>query len=653
MPSSNEQKQEFFEHLLDRLKIAVLSVDLEGKIVFCNQAFCDDFSLQKESVLGRTINEVFDQLQLEEASSKTLHEIILANGSFEGRVTLCKSDGEEYYGSISATVYNDDENKVAGWTASIRDISDQVDLVQTETITNSFLAASSDVGRYISEGLPLHTLLERVIGVLTLQLDLIGGGIYLVDDKHINAKLAVYRNFDATFVKTIENLNLELSFIQKIIQNHRPTLLTECLDPQLRLSHVIKKLGYQNTVSIPLFYKETLVGFLKLIPPERFGELEIGLLESLGSQIALAIGNSLLVSDLRESERKYSTVVERANDGIMISQDGVFQLVNKRLADMLEYSVSEMNGMSITRIMDPKQKQEIMEHYEARITGAVPSEIYPGTLCTKSGKVIQVEFNACTIQYDGLPASLSFVRDISQRLSLRSQLLEQKEMAEFFNDVLTHDINNFCHTMLGNLDTLQTELPDNIDPIFTSRIQICSKTVKKISYIIDRVRELMHIQVIKPENLIPQNLKDVITEAIEVAQESFPREKIQIRSEISKDTYILGNNLLVLVFINLLTNAVRHNDKDEKKIEVLLEPATIGGRAAWRVDICDNGPGIAEENKTKIFQRFARFSKKKGVGLWLSIVSALTNKLSGELMIPDKSNSTLKGATISVILPQA
>jgi len=318
---------------------------------------------------------------------------------------------------------------------------------------------------------------------------------------------------------------------------------------------------------------------------------------------------------------------------------------------MLGYSITEMIGMEIVNIMDEKDSDELLDQYEARVSGKITRNMYEGEILTKSGRTIFVEFNACTIQFGHKPASLSFVRDISNRKALQKQAVEQKQMAEFFNDVLTHDINNFCQTMYGQIDTVLSETDQSYNPDHLKRLQSCKNNVGKISNIIDRVREMMHIKTIDPDSLKPVNLSEMILEAVEISHETFPNENIKITSDVPKDTYILANNIAVLIFINLLTNAIKHNDKDRIEISIKVSSGDIDGTPAWFICVSDNGPGIPENLRHRVFSRFTRFSKEEGKGLGLSIVSAFVTKLSGQISL--SNNGDRAGLCAEILLPKA
>jgi PAS domain S-box-containing protein len=118
---------------------------------------------------------------------------------------------------------------------------------------------------------------------------------------------------------------------------------------------------------------------------------------------------------LRESEEKYRNLVERANDGIAIGQDGIIRYVNPRLAHMAGYTIEELTGAPIFDFFFPEDRAKLIDRYRRRLAGEDVPTIYESALKYKDGSRIEVEINAGVISYNGKPADLVFFRDITER----------------------------------------------------------------------------------------------------------------------------------------------------------------------------------------------------------------------------------------------
>ena len=130
---------------------------------------------------------------------------------------------------------------------------------------------------------------------------------------------------------------------------------------------------------------------------------------------------------LRESEEKYRTVVERAYEGIVILQDFIIKYVNPRLAELLGYDIAELEGMPYKGFIHPEELEKINENYARRLTGENIPMVYETRFVHKSGRTIYIELNGSIVQYQGKPADLAFIRDITERKMAERALKESEE----------------------------------------------------------------------------------------------------------------------------------------------------------------------------------------------------------------------------------
>ena len=72
---------------------------------------------------------------------------------------------------------------------------------------------------------------------------------------------------------------------------------------------------------------------------------------------------------LLEEEHKYQEMVEKANDGFAVSQDGVVLFVNQYLSDLYGYSKEEMIGKSFMQFVHPEERERISDLYTKRMRG--------------------------------------------------------------------------------------------------------------------------------------------------------------------------------------------------------------------------------------------------------------------------------------------
>lgn len=163
---------------------------------------------------------------------------------------------------------------------------------------------------------------------------------------------------------------------------------------------------------------------------------------------------------LSDSEQRYHSMVENINDGVVVVQDGVIAFVNPQFASMLEYTVEEATGMSYLEMLSPQSLELVSSRHKRRLENdpTCPPR-YELSLLTKNGTEVPAEINASYIEHEGRPATISILRDISQRKrdeeKINRSLKIQKALAFVSSTLLTSpDIQkaiNVSLSYIGNL----------------------------------------------------------------------------------------------------------------------------------------------------------------------------------------------------------
>jgi PAS domain S-box-containing protein len=143
---------------------------------------------------------------------------------------------------------------------------------------------------------------------------------------------------------------------------------------------------------------------------------------------------------LRESEEKYRTLFNRANDVICVIQDGVIKVCNPRVEEFWGGSLDEVIGRPFTDLVHADSLNEIADRYDRRMSGEHIPALYQTMLKHKDGSRSYVELNAGVISYDKKPADLVIIRDINDRKRMEDALRKSEELyrtiAETSNDLI-------------------------------------------------------------------------------------------------------------------------------------------------------------------------------------------------------------------------
>jgi PAS domain S-box-containing protein len=129
---------------------------------------------------------------------------------------------------------------------------------------------------------------------------------------------------------------------------------------------------------------------------------------------------------LRQSDEKYAALVEKGNDGIIIIQDGVLKFVNSKMLEVTGFSMNETLGRAFLDFVSPESRGLVADRYSRRIAGESVSDRYEIEILSRDGEKIPVEISASIIEYEGRPADMAIIRDISERRKAEEALKLQK-----------------------------------------------------------------------------------------------------------------------------------------------------------------------------------------------------------------------------------
>ncbi|MDH7511440.1 MAG: histidine kinase dimerization/phosphoacceptor domain -containing protein [Clostridiales bacterium] len=155
---------------------------------------------------------------------------------------------------------------------------------------------------------------------------------------------------------------------------------------------------------------------------------------------------------LRESEEKYRTVVDRANDGIAIIQDKIVQFANPRLLEIGGYSAEEVIGRPFTDFLTEKELQRMLTAYERGLAGNNGQTKFEVYLRKKHGDPFIAEINSSIIRYKNKEAALILVRDFTQRKKterLKESIFRISEAA--ISSESLDDLYLSIHQVISNL----------------------------------------------------------------------------------------------------------------------------------------------------------------------------------------------------------
>jgi PAS domain S-box-containing protein len=138
---------------------------------------------------------------------------------------------------------------------------------------------------------------------------------------------------------------------------------------------------------------------------------------------------------LRESEEKYRTLIEKANEAVIIAQDGVFAFANPSMSRLLGVPVDDLVGKPFVDFIWPDDRDFVATRYRQRVAGEDTPGTYDFRITGAGGRMRWVSISGAQIVWRGRPATLNLLTDITGRKQAEEALRESEEK---FRILFTH-----------------------------------------------------------------------------------------------------------------------------------------------------------------------------------------------------------------------
>ncbi len=240
--------------------------------------------------------------------------------------------------------------------------------------------------------------------------------------------------------------------------------------------------------------------------------------------------------------------------------------------------------------------------------------------------------------------------DSTERCNAIGRLEAAKSEAEFYVDLMSHDIRNFNQVTMGYIELLQ--LAESLSAREVEYLEKAQKGVTGSNKLIDNIKKIRMIRQFAGKSPVRTDLNAVLKQDTDDVRKASPSAKIRMEFDLKEKRAVMADEYIHEIFRHIVENAVKYDPHPEKLIDVTILPDTIDGKDYWSVRISDHGAGIPEDKKKSIFERMTGTTKGAGVGL--SIVRVIVDKYGGRIHAEDRvKGDQSKGTVFIVELPQA
>lgn len=369
----------------------------------------------------------------------------------------------------------------------------------------------------------------------------------------------------------------------------------------------------------------------------------LAIVRDISEQVALE-------ASLEASEARYRTLYDSSPIAYFtLSRRGIIQDVNTAAETLLGYDSSDMLRRNISSLTTGKERGR-------RSADQIVSEVLQGKtvrdvemrMLHSDGSTIWVSVTASPLSVPDEPPRIGFMAlDINRRKTAELKEKEERERANLYLDVITHDLSNVNQTLLFTIGLIDQSL--DVPPEIQQLIRESNWNIDRATRMITNLRIIWELEKDPPEKERKDPV-ECINHAIQSVRDTFRWKQINVDCEVEEGEFeIVGNRFLRHVFLNVLTNSVLFTEGDNVEIEIVASSESD----RVRIECMDYGKGIPDSLKESIFNRNSSEQQMVGRGLGLTLARMVINDLGGQIWAEDRVDGDhTKGASIVITLPQ-
>jgi PAS domain S-box-containing protein len=652
-----KESTERYAALFERLLYPVYINDFQGNFIDANSAALDLMGYTKKDLPSLnfkqllTKDHVSQALQdtaeiLETGSQKKVHEyrVRKKDGGFvwlETRGSLIYKEGKPY--AIQGIARDITKRKLAEKQLRI-----QHDLALNVCGTTDFMGG-------------ITLCLEAALAIS----DMDCGGIYLLDKVSGALDLVCHKGLPPEFIKCVIHYKNEAANTQLVLKGKPVYQEYMLVDTPKGRAEVREKL--RVIAIIPLQHEGRVIGCLNVSSHtlNRVAKYQRDALETIAGQISNAVARLSAERALQDREKKYRELFENANEGILVVQDGYVKFLNPKVVQFTGYTQEEILSQPLKNFVYEGDREKANEIYRQRMEGQSAIAVYELRIISKSNKIRWIETNTVVVEWNGRPALLCFMNDITykkqaeeERVRIEKQLQQAQKLDALgtLAGGIAHDFNNILSAIIGFSELSREELPED-SPV----IQYLQHVLQAGRRARDLVKQILAFSRRGETEKKPFRVSIIIKEALKLLRASLPS-TIEIKTDIKAQNSIAFANPTQIhqILMNLCANAgyamrdkggtlevaMHEVDLDEDALAHQLE---LSAGRYLKLTVSDTGCGMSPHIMERIFDPYFTTKKKEeGTGLGLSVVHGIVKDHGGFITV--KSNPD-QGSVFDVYLP--
>ncbi|MFY7803624.1 MAG: PAS domain S-box protein [Limnoraphis robusta] len=425
---------------------------------------------------------------------------------------------------------------------------------------------------------------------------------------------------------------------------------------------LLEQFQAKSYVAVPIFSGENLWGLFAIYKnssPRKWQSWEVELLEKIGNQLAIAIQQSELYTQLqielyerkqatailRESERRWRSLLDHVQLIVVeLDLQGSINYVNPFFLNITGYTHAEVIGKNWFKNFFRDLEQQRLQTIFSEILTQNAHPYYQNSILSKSGEEKFIAWNNTRLQdsQGKVIGTISIGEDITER-----QKIEQ--IKDEFIGIVSHELRTPLTAIQMSLGLLKTGIYDKKPDKFRRMIEIALIDTNRLVNLVNDILDLERLE--SGRTILEKTIfkaADLIQQAIDGIQAIATQQQITLTFTPTDAEVWAAPDAIIQTLTNLLSNAIKFSPAQ----------STIHLTAESQIDcvlfkVSDQGRGIPADKLETIFGRFQQVDasdsrEKGGTGLGLTICQSIIERHDGKIWVESRLGV---GSTFFFTLP--
>ena len=353
------------------------------------------------------------------------------------------------------------------------------------------------------------------------------------------------------------------------------------------------------------------------------------------------------LSNYKEKLEKAEFSLENTQVGVAwADEESRVAYTNRAYAEMAGIEKDQLVGMRVVDFREYFDKESWKKHWEEmyKLKHKVMELEFPSS--SPGGMAMPVELSTSLTEFNGIPYTVTYFRDISIRKKHLKKLEQQNREMEQFTYAASHDLQGPLKTIKNYIKLLKEEFGKNLDSEAHTYLDVIFNSAHRMKILTNHLLDFSRLGQKRDKTVV--DCAEILRDLQVDLQASLEESDAQL--VVGPLPKLIGfETEFRLLFQNLIMNAIKFRKKDFPPIVTIQAYEEVNN---WIFSVADNGIGIEEAHQERIFGIFQRLHSRKtyeGTGIGLAHCRKIAELHEGSIWVESQLG---EGSTFYIQIPK-